>query len=257
MKKPWAIGLISVIPGLGLVVLGETKKGVAAFAITAALFLAFYLGVFVNDNSALATLGFVLFPMAWVLQWIYAVVLAQRHSRQQAGSALAERPVSIAPPPPGASAAQKGLHKATVKVLKLLPEGEQLKLALDGVTGTFPTTADHIDLVNSILNLVGLILRWPGAGLGPPSRISDIRTVYVGLTPHNLVLVKTDALGGPSELKRIPLSQVSLVKAAEGRLADDVILEIGEVKPLHVRIRKAYRGATRGLTRSLSQPALS
>lgn len=257
MKKPWAIGLISTIPGLGLVILGETKKGVAAFVITAALFLGFFLGVFVNDNPALGSLGCVFFPMAWSWQCLYAVVLAQRLGRQQSDSVLVERSVSISPPPPGASSSQKALHNAKVTVLKLLWEGEQLKLALDGVTGDFPTTADYIDFANSILNFAGLIFKWPGAGSGLSSSYKDIRTVYVGITPHNFVLVKTDLLGGPSELKRIPLSRVSLVKAAEGRFADDIIIEIGEDKPLHVRIRKAYRETTRDLTKSLSRSTLS
>jgi hypothetical protein len=238
MKKPWAIGLISIVPGLGLVILGEAGRGLGAFVLTT-LFLA---GTFVPGETVPAT-SFAFFLIAWIVQGYYAVVIAQRLLRAQAGLALPERPVSITLPPPGASSAQKASHKAKVTVLKLLPPGDQLKLALQATTGMASTGEALLDLA--------------GAASGVPPTHREIRQVYLGITPHDLVLVKTDAFGAPSELKRIPLARVSLVKAAEGLLSDELVVDLGEAKPLHVGIGKAFREATRELIGLLSQPKAS
>jgi len=238
MKKPWAIALVSIVPGLGLVILGEPGKGLGAFVLTA-LFLA---GTFVPGETVPAT-SFAFFLIAWIVQGYYAVVIAQRLLRAQAGLALPERPVSIAPPSPGASSAQKALHKTKVTVLKLLPPGEQLELALQGTTGMASTGEALLDLA--------------GAASGVPTTLRRMRQVYLGITRHDFVLVNTDAFGAPSELKRISLARVSLVKAAEGLLSDELVVDLGEGKPLQVAIGKAFREVTRELIGLLSQPKAS
>jgi len=98
------------------------------------------------------------------------------------------------------------------------------------------------------------LLDLAGAASGVPPGPREIRQVYLGITPHDLVLVKTDAFGAPSELKRVPLDHVSLVKANEGLLSDDVVIDIGEAKPLHVGIGRAFREATHQLIGVLSHP---
>ena len=237
MKKPWAIGLISIVPGLGLIILGEARKGLAAFVATAAFFIAMF-----ASGEIVPTTAFAFFLIAWIVQAYYAIVIAQRIGRKQAGLALPEWPVSIAPPPPGASRAQKAQHNATVTVLKLLPPGEQLQLALQGTTGMASAGETLLDLA--------------GAASGVPPGPREIRQVYLGITPQNLVLVKTDAFGAPSELKRVPLGHVSLLKANEGPLSDDVVIDIGEAKALHVGIGRAFREATHQLIGVLSHPTV-
>ena len=158
MKKPWAIGLISIVPGLGLIILGEARKGLAAFVATAAFFIAMF-----ASGEIVPTTAFAFFLIAWIVQAYYAIVIAQRIGRKQAGLALPEWPVSIAPPPPGASRAQKAQHNATVTVLKLLPPGEQLQLALQGTTGMAAAGETLLDLA--------------GAASGAPPGPREIRQV--------------------------------------------------------------------------------
>src|SRR3989337_2927147 len=102
MKKPWAIGLISIIPGLGLIILGEARKGLASFVATAAFFMAMF-----APGEIVPTTAFAFFLIAWIVQAYYAIVIAQRIGRKPAGLALPEWPASIAPPPPWASLAPK------------------------------------------------------------------------------------------------------------------------------------------------------
>jgi hypothetical protein len=80
----------------------------------------------------------------------------------------------------------------------------------------------------------------------------EMREVHLGITEHDFVLVETDLLGKPSGLRRTPLNQVKLLESREGLLSDEVVIEIGETKPIRVRVPRRARQETRQLVGILS-----
>ena len=118
MKKPWVIGLLSVVPGLGLIVLGEVRQGLGVMDIVALLAFLVEFAPWEIVNAASCVLGFV----AWVSQLYCAVIVAQRLARVEAGVVLPARPLAQAPP--GASLGDRLLHKVRQSVMQqLLPGG--------------------------------------------------------------------------------------------------------------------------------------
>jgi hypothetical protein len=234
MKKPWVVGLLSIIPGLGFIVLGEARRGFVAFILTILPLLGLLVPWEVVSITCL-TLGLIV----WVTQGYYAVVLAQRQARAEAGLAVPESPATLAPPAPGASFGDRKLHGAKQTLMQLLQPGEHLKVALHGATGMQSTTSTLLNLGKA------------ASGVFPD--VPSIRQVYLGITEHDLVLVRTDAFGKPSELQRIPLEQVALVGSTEGTLSDEVVIDIGEEKPLRVGVGRPMRGGTRELVRILTK----
>jgi hypothetical protein len=211
MKKPWVIGLMSVIPGLGFIVLGKTLLGLISFLIVASAAL---LTVVIPSEDASA-IFFTLFYIAWFVQLFYAVFIALRLAHVEAGLVLQAKPVFIAPLPAGASLKDKKLQKTRQTMMELLPPGEYLQIALKGKTGNW-TQALHEY---------------------PP----DIRVIYFGTTEQDLIIIKTDGMGDPNELQRIPINKISAVKLVEGFLNDAVDFDVGENKPLRIYVSYRFR----------------
>lgn len=84
------------------------------------------------------------------------------------------------------------------------------------------------------------------------SAVSTARNVYLGTTARDLVIVDTTVWGKPADLRRIPLTQVKLVKCTEGLLTDDLVIDLGETAPLKVRVMAGKRQSTRQLASILS-----
>ena len=103
MRGPWVIGILSIVPGLGLLTLGRVIPGLAATALMAVA------GIFASlaPSETVAQVALTVAFIVWVVQGYYAVVIAQRTARSEAGDSLPEREVSIAPPPQGASLAER------------------------------------------------------------------------------------------------------------------------------------------------------
>jgi hypothetical protein len=128
VKKPWVIGLLSVVPGLGLIVLGEVRQGLGVMAIMAFLAFLVEFAPWEIVNAASCVLGF-----AWVSQLYYAVIVAQRLAHVEAGVVLPARP--LAPTPPGASLGERLLHKVRQSVMQQRLPGETLRVAIAGQVG--------------------------------------------------------------------------------------------------------------------------
>jgi hypothetical protein len=233
MKKNWVIGVLSMVPGLGLLVLGEVWKGLGAFFLAMLLLLCVF-----GPWEAVAGAGFALFLVVWIVQGVYAVVFAERRARTEAGLTLPEREVPIAPLPPAASSGQKSLYKARQELLRLLQPDEHLQLAMPAATMKRSDSSLLRELVLSLLTF------------GPMGEMTG--AVYLGVTEHDLVLVGRDMLGKPDELRRIPRSQISSVQSRESLLDDNVVIEIGEDQPLRLRMYRHIREGTRQLVALLS-----
>jgi hypothetical protein len=229
MKNPWVIGLLSIVPGLGLVVLGEIQKGLGAFVLA----LLGLVGT-VAPWEILQGIGLAFFTIVWFYQGYYAFVVAQRLARAEAGLALPERQLAIAPLSPGASSEEKALHDARQTVAQILRPDEHVRVALRGAT------LESLSIRHIIWILLG----------NPYSRERD---TYLGITDQDLVLVSTDPFGKPSGLRRIPLNQVSLQGSKESRFRDEVIIGTGEGEPLRLVIGSHMRQGTRQLVEMLSR----
>lgn len=229
MRKPWVVGLASIIPGLGYIILGKTRQGLILFLLIGVSIFFAWLSPWENLTITIATLVLI----AWITQGYYAVVYAQRQVKAEAGLELPVRQIPTAPPPQGASLGEKHLHKVRQTVLPLLQPGENLKVAIEGRTGT-----------TSLLWTL----------LGAPSM--NIRVVYLGITDQNLIFIKTDRLGKPEDLQRIPFSQVGRANSKEGQLSDWVDLKISGTNPLRIEVPRSSRDATRQLVGVLHQSGI-
>jgi hypothetical protein len=126
MKKPWVMGLLSIIPGLGFFLLGRIRQGFFLWLLVGGLVA---IGLFSSGENLSVTVYTLAF-IAWITQGIFAILFARSQARTEAGLDLLVREVSIAPPQPDASRGKKHLHKARVSVLDLLEQGEDLKAAV-------------------------------------------------------------------------------------------------------------------------------
>jgi hypothetical protein len=167
------------------------------------------------------------------------VLVAQQVKRIEEGRGGAWRPVSIAPPSPGSSCQEKRLHKVKEEVMQLLQPGEYVSVAVHGVVGAPSGIAS---LINIILTLAGGV---------PVGDFKEGQPVYIGISGQDFIHTKTDILGKPINLQRVPLSQVRLVSYTEGMVSDKVVIDIGEFKPMRMRVGRQMRQGTHELRRSL------
>jgi hypothetical protein len=231
MKKTGTIGLLSIIPGLGHFILGDVRMGLVFLIII----ILFGLFTIFSPSETVFVISLTLGLIAWGYQWVHAVTTAQRQARTKANLALPVREVTASRLSPFASSADKQVHKARQTVLQLLQPGEQLKFVVTAARGTSSLASALLDLVID------------GAGSG-----GETGVVYLAVTDKDFILVDTDLLGKPSELKRYPIDQVSLIGFREGKLADQVVIHIGETLPLGVSVACVLRRETRQIVEILS-----
>jgi hypothetical protein len=235
MKNPLIVGLLSIVPGLGLLSLGKPIAGIIAF-LSVALFI--FLGVMLRIEN-LSITSFTLALIAWGTQMYYAVLVAQQLKRNAESQSPAVRAVSMAPLSPGASRGEKQLYNARQEVMQLLVPGEYVSVVVQGVIGA-PSG------ISSLLNIIATL-----AGGVPVGDFKEGQPVYLAISGHDFIHTKTNIMGKPKDLQRVPLSQARLVKFSEGMLTDTVVIDFGEFKPMRVRVGRQMRQGTEQLARSL------
>jgi hypothetical protein len=226
MRRPWIIGALSIVPGLGIIALGRIVPGLAVMASIAVLgFLAL-----LDPAGTIAQLAFSVGLIIWVTQGYYAIALARRLAQSRSGSTIPEREAATEPLPPGASFADKRAHEARMAVAPLLEPSETLRVVIHGSTDTTPIGLALMDLVT-------------GASSDQP----ESRQLYLGITEHDLVLVEIDAFGKPSHLQRIPLAKVKLGEFRQGILSDVLALDVDASQSLRIGVARMMRQRTRQL----------
>jgi hypothetical protein len=231
MQKPWNIVLLSIIPGLGLILLGEIWKGTAALISVPLLFIGSYL---TSESGDISIYLFVAGIILWGVQLQYAFMYASRRERVEKGQVPVARQVDIGPLPPDASAVDKSVHHMRQVVTELLEPGENLKTVLQ-VTTKSPSI------------LPALMAAFVGG-----TTSGTLEWVYLGLTEKDLVIVEMDALNKPSSLKRIPVGQVKLERYTEGPITDEIVLVSGSDGKLRGRVGRPLHQETRKLITALS-----
>ncbi len=237
MKKPWVIGLLSVVPGLGLIALGQV---VAGLGVMAGMSLLIFLSL-ITTSADLSAWLFSFALILWMLQLGYAMLAARvaaapRESPERIARREAKRTQREG------TAIQRSARETLTPLL--LP-GQHLRIALAGSkTGVDPRLLGEIFL--AILLAVG-----GGAYTGGPS---DPPTTCIGITEDELVFTTTRRLPKPSNLRRVPLSAVAAVELKKGRWGfDKLVVRTGKRKLLGLRTAQSLRPAIRELAAILGK----
>jgi len=234
MKKPWVVGLLSIVPGLGLILLGQVIPGLGVMAGMSLLFFLFL----TTTSTDLSTWLFVFALIFWMLQLGYAVFAAM----------VAAAP-KVSPEKIAQREARRSQREATAiqrsarDALKpLLPPDRHLRIALDGLGGV-----DARIMGELLLRIIYAL------GGGTVTDGSDRPTTYIGITEDELVFATTRRIPSPSSLRRVPLSDVSLVEVKEGRLGfDKLTIRTGKRKLLRIYTAKSLRPTIQELGTILS-----
>jgi len=237
MKKPWIAGLLSVFPGLGIIVLGQVVAGIGVMAGTLLLVVLSLLTSPADISAWLISFAIIL----WMLQMGYAVLTAwaaaapQESPQKTSQSEERERQRE-------AEAIQRSAREALTPLL--LP-GQHLRIALNGRKAGIDARMSGELLLGIVDALLG------GGGF---SDVSDPPTTCVGITEDELVFAITRRIPKPSDLRRVPLSDVSLVEFKEGRWGlDKLVLDTGRPKLLHFYTAESLRPVIGELTVALSE----
>ena len=229
MKKPWVVGLLSIVPGLGLIALGQVVAGLGVMAGISLLVVLFL----ITTSTDLSTWLFSFALILWMLQLGYAMLAAVGAAApKQSPKKIAQREAREIQRE--AAAIQRSAREALTPLL--LP-GQHLRIALDGMGGIDVRVVGGLLL--ALIHALG-----GGAYTGGPDR----PTTWIGITEDELVFATTRRIPKPSDLRRVSLSDVSLAGFKEGRLGfDKLVLRTGKRKLLRLYTAKSLRPAIREL----------
>lgn len=141
--------------------------------------------------------------------------------------------------PPGVPSLERRLEKARQSMQEHHAPGEHLQVALLGSLG------------GPSLSQLGLELLAALTGGTAGGRL-DTQPVLIGLTEQELVIVELHVLNRRTKLKRWPRSQVRLVEFKQGPLTDELIMDVGQAKPLGIQVSRLDRPGTQQLLDNLS-----
>jgi hypothetical protein len=218
MRSPFIIGLLSIIPGLGLFVLGKPKRG---FWVIGILFTLLFIFLFIPGDF-ITQLSFQLILLVWVGQIVLAAQSARLQKRQEAGEVTHPREKEKIVPPPGLSLRERGDYKIRETVRQQLNPGE---------------------------NLLEAIFVQSGGGVGTYALYGALsalrmRQYYVGLTEESMVMIEQDNFGNHVDIKRIPLSDIKSIKLNKRILYDDLMINLGDKNLLKLQITSGLRRLT-------------
>jgi len=227
MQSPFLIGLLSIVPSLGLFVLKKPRKGLGVLGI---LFVLLILFLFTSSNF-IAQLSFQFAILVYIGQIYLAVQSARTIKRQQAGELAIPREITKNEPPPGLSLKERGDYKMRETVRQQLNPGEEL-LEVVVAQSKFPTGS---------LALFG------------PVAMLSMRHYYVGLTEDMLVMIEQDSLGQHVDIKRLPLEDIKSSKFKKRMLYDDIVLDFGDKNILKLQVTYGLRKLTHSLYEKLQE----
>ena len=233
MQTPLAIGLLSIIPGLGFLQLGQFKRALISFSIVfsstiIALFFIFtsydYLcGIFIQISF-----------VVWVSQIYFAVQTANTLNKQIIGATNAIQEVIPSTPPLNSSLHERSIFKIRDTVSQQLNLGEHLTHAI--MAQCMPTLGSHL-----FLGVFAFL---------------QMRTYHIGLLENSsLIMIEHDFNGKPADAKRIPFQNVKATQFKKGLLMDKLILDLGEKKPINLQVSFRLRESTQAIFSALQNPA--
>ena len=225
MQSPFLIGLLSIIPGLGFFVLGKPRRGFGVIGILLVLLIMF---LFIPGDF-ITQISFQMAILVWVGQIYLAAQSAKLIKKQQAGEVTTPRDISKIEIPSGLSLKERGTYRIREIVRQQLNPGEEL------LETVFAQTVQSVGsmAVNGALTAL------------------KASQYYIGLTEESLIMIEVDSFGTPADIKRLPLTGIKSSKLKKRLLADDLILDFGEKKPMKLQVNAGFRNQTRALFEKL------
>jgi len=211
MKSPVIISLASIIPGLGLWLIGKRRHAVVAAGLVVVSVLVFLF----SPWETLTSLSCNLAGFLWVMQSLYAGYEARLAQAVQSGNIQqAKESTPIVPPPSDLNGFEKVSFKAKEIVRQQLEIGEHV---LDAI---------------------------PASQMSALQGVGSYQLYYVGLLQDKLALVSTDFMGKPAGVERIDFSCIQNLTVKHGLLQDNLIISINSKKPITLKVTRRLRTHT-------------
>jgi hypothetical protein len=208
MQSPIVISIASIIPGLGLWLIGKRRHAIIAFLLVLGSIFVFIF----SPWETLTSLSCNVTVFLWAMQSLYAGYEAKLAQAVKSGNVQqAKEGMPITPPPSDLSRFEKEAFKAKEIVRQQLDMGEHV---LDAIPA-FQMSALQ------------------GAG--------SYRLYYLGLLQDKLAFVNTDFMGKPAGTERIDFSSIQSITVKHGLLQDNLIISINPKKLIKLRVTRWLR----------------
>jgi hypothetical protein len=218
MKSPIIISLASIIPGLGLWLIGKHRHAIIAAALVIGSLLVFIL----SPWPSLTGLSFNIALILWIMQGIYAGYEARLVKAIKSGNLQqAKEGIPIVSPPSDINRFEKEAFKAKEIVRQQIEIGETI---LDAIPAYYM----------SVLK---------GAG--------SYRLYYIGLLKNILAIIDTDFMGKPASIERIKIITIENITIKHGLLTDDLSIFIDPKRTFKVRVTRRLRVHTDNIVETL------
>ena len=220
--SPLFVSVVSVVPGLGLWLLGKHRHSIIAASLVFGTCLVCLAAPWEWLMSANCNVAIIL----WVMQIFYAGYEAQLKRKVAMGIAQDAREEFSLPSvlPPDVKGAEKAVFKAKEIVRHQMGVGEQI---LDAVPAT----------QMSLLRGVG-----------------SYRLYYIGLFRDKIVLIDTDFFGKPASLQQIPFPSIRKLEVKRGMMNDSLMLTLANsAKPVKLKVARRFRAHTYNFEKVFSE----
>lgn len=158
MKHPVLIGILSIMPGLGYLVLGKLTKAIYVWT---GMVVSFFIFLF-SPYDWLADIAFFAIIIVWFYQIAWAYREARESSRLEKGEVIEAKDVTLSPSPDGLSRREKQIFKMRETIRAQLAPGQQVgpvMLVTDNARSSSGTAWYYLGVINTGLMLVKLSMR--------------------------------------------------------------------------------------------------
>lgn len=218
MQSPVIVGLVSIIPGLGFVVLEKTMRGISVFVFIVGLLIV----AMITPNKALSSFSFQFSLFLWMLQIFYAVRDAKHLAREKSGEIVVPKATKRVETPRGLKRSERVATKIRETVLQHLNPNEELIEAI--IVQSIPSKKARI--FGGVLSML------------------SIRQFFLALINDGVVVIELDYLGKPASISRYPTYSIRVTQYKKGWLMDKFTLAIEEEKPINVEVTVRDREQT-------------
>ncbi len=221
MQSPFVVGVASIVPGLGFVLLNKIRWAFNAFVMVFGLFLA---GLFVASEfwgELFAQFSI----LAWIGQIYYAVQTAKRERKRALGQLDSVRDVPLISIPSALSHGDKLAYRSAETIRAQLLPGEVLKDAVFALIQ--PSMGQHM-----LLGIASML---------------SMKQYHIGLTNKHLVLLELDLLAKPSNFTRIQIDSLEAITYNKGTLNDRFIITLAGKEVMNFQVGFWFRKHTENM----------
>jgi len=210
MRKttPTLIGIASVIPGLGLWLLGKRKQAIITVLL---MFSLIFLFLF-SPWEILYTISCNTAVFLWGAQIAYAIYEARLQDKIATGKAIAAKEtVPVDYIPAHIPRREKIVYKAKEMLRQQINAGEYLE------AGIFAQSMSV----------------WGG--------ISTYKQYYIGLLSDRLIFAGLDFIGKPANIQYIAFDDIKNLRIKQGWLTDNFILSLKNQETIKLKVPRNFR----------------